>query len=171
MSRRQTQRPSVTVDRAGVGLNVRRVMGVRVWPPLRRRKSYTMVKGRVFHHFIARFVIEHVYEVCRAESTLYFRQRKFPKTLYKHKKGNYTSNALSKCSWLIENDQPGDKMIQLKLANFSTECGWDHLYIFDGTSALKSTTIGAYCGIVKQQHTMYATSGSVFLNFCVYQTT
>ena len=36
MSRRQTRQQSVTVDRVGVGLSVRRVMGARVWPPLRR---------------------------------------------------------------------------------------------------------------------------------------
>ena len=79
--------------------------------------------------------------------------------------GNYTSNALSKCSWLIENAAPTTKMIELRLANFSTECGWDHLYIFDGTSALDSSTLGAYCGIVKQQHVLYGTSGHMFLHF------
>ena len=64
-----------------------------------------------------------------------------------------------KCSWLIENQNPKTKKIKLILKEFKTECGWDHLYIFDGTSALKSKTIGAYCGIIKQQHILYADSG------------
>ena len=61
MSRRQTQQQSVTVDRVGVGLSVRRVTGARVWPPLRRRKSYTTVKGRVYLDFGAQILIEHIY--------------------------------------------------------------------------------------------------------------
>ena len=56
-------------------------------------------------------------------------------------------------------------MIKLRFEKFATECGWDHLYIFDGTSALESSTIGAYCGIVKQNHVLYATSGHAFLHF------
>ena len=56
-------------------------------------------------------------------------------------------------------------MIKLRFEKFATECGWDHLYIFDGTSALQSSTIGAYCGIVKQNHVLYATSGHAFLHF------
>lgn len=75
--------------------------------------------------------------------------------------GNYSSNPHSKCSWLIENENPKTKKLELKLKEFKTECGWDHLYIFDGTSALKSKTIGAYCGIIKQQHVLYADSGEI----------
>lgn len=45
--------------------------------------------------------------------------------------GNYSEN--NKCTWLIapeNNTQP----IHLQFKQFSTECGWDHLYIYDGDS-------------------------------------
>ena len=45
--------------------------------------------------------------------------------------GNYSED--NKCTWLIapeNNTQP----IHLQLKQFSTECGWDHLYIYDGDS-------------------------------------
>ena len=45
--------------------------------------------------------------------------------------GNYTVD--SKCTWLIESPLPRAK-IRLHLKEFATECGWDHLYVFDGDS-------------------------------------
>ena len=82
---------------------------------------------------------------------------------------NYSSNAASKCSWLIKAspDLPDGPLplIKVKILNFETECGWDHLYIFDGTSAINSTTKAAYCGIVNVEHTVYAENGAAFLHF------
>lgn len=45
--------------------------------------------------------------------------------------GNYTVD--SKCTWLIESPIENAK-IRLHIKEFATECGWDHLYIFDGDS-------------------------------------
>lgn len=43
--------------------------------------------------------------------------------------GNYSVGV--KCSWLI--DAPNSS-ITLHLEEFATECGWDHLYVYDGDS-------------------------------------
>ena len=43
--------------------------------------------------------------------------------------GNYTINM--KCTWVVEAEQP-DSRIRLHIRDFETECGWDHLYIWDG---------------------------------------
>ena len=60
--------------------------------------------------------------------------------------GNYTINmkvkyfyqtfllnifVLMKCTWVVEAEQP-DSRIRLHIRDFETECGWDHLYIWDG---------------------------------------
>lgn len=45
--------------------------------------------------------------------------------------GNYTTD--NKCTWLIDGGGI-DLPVRLKFDDFATECGWDHLYIFDGTS-------------------------------------
>ena len=36
-----------------------------------------------------------------------------------------------KCTWVVEAEQP-DSRIRLHIRDFETECGWDHLYIWDG---------------------------------------
>lgn len=57
--------------------------------------------------------------------------------------GNYSIGV--KCSWLIDAReymlykdalQTNDKTptIRLHIEEFATECGWDHLYVFDGDS-------------------------------------
>ena len=43
--------------------------------------------------------------------------------------GNYTTNM--KCTWVVEAERPNSR-IRLHLRDFETECGWDHLYIWDG---------------------------------------
>ena len=56
--------------------------------------------------------------------------------------GNYTSNM--KCTWLIES-APNTKSptgngssiphpIRVHVEELATECGWDHLYVYDGDS-------------------------------------
>ena len=52
---------------------------------------------------------------------------------------NYTTD--NKCTWLIESSGStnGDAVtpvlpVRLKFDEFITECSWDHLYIFDGSS-------------------------------------
>lgn len=44
--------------------------------------------------------------------------------------GNYTVD--TKCTWLIE--APNNLPIRLFFDHLATECGWDHLYVFDGPS-------------------------------------
>ena len=58
--------------------------------------------------------------------------------------GNYTVD--SKCTWLIEAPS-ADSNIRLHLKEFATECGWDHLYIFDGDSVF-SDVVGVLSGIL-----------------------
>ena len=57
--------------------------------------------------------------------------------------GNYTVD--SKCTWLIEAPSM-QSSIRLHLKEFATECGWDHLYIFDGDSVF-SDIVGVLSGI------------------------
>ena len=54
--------------------------------------------------------------------------------------GNYSED--NKCMWLLEPDPPGGP-IHLKSHQFATECGWDHVYIFNGDSVF-SPLIAAY---------------------------
>ena len=58
--------------------------------------------------------------------------------------GNYTVD--SKCTWLIEAPS-ADSNIRLHLKEFATECGWDHLYIFDGDSVF-SDVVGVLSGVI-----------------------
>jgi attractin len=54
--------------------------------------------------------------------------------------GNYSIGV--KCSWLIDArdhsplsiDNLNPSPIRLHLEEFATECGWDHLYVYDGDS-------------------------------------
>ena len=57
--------------------------------------------------------------------------------------GNYTVD--SKCTWLIEAPST-ESNIRLHLKEFATECGWDHLYIFDGDSVF-SDVVGVLSGM------------------------
>lgn len=54
--------------------------------------------------------------------------------------GNYSVD--SKCTWLIEGPETSSH-IRLHLKEFATECGWDHLYIYDGDSV--GTVLSAHC--------------------------
>jgi len=52
--------------------------------------------------------------------------------------GNYTTD--NKCTWLIDSSSSSSAAVspvlpvRLKFDEFITECSWDHLYIFDGSS-------------------------------------
>ncbi|XP_052771601.1 attractin-like protein 1 isoform X2 [Mya arenaria] len=61
--------------------------------------------------------------------------------------GNYSVD--NKCMWLIEPNPPGAPL-RLATHQFATECGWDHLYIFNGDSVF-SPLIAAYSGLVSQE--------------------
>jgi attractin len=81
---------------------------------------------------------------------------------------NYSSHPNAKCSWLVraELDETQSPLpIEINVTFFETECGWDHLYIYDGTSSLKSTLLASLCGISNNPPLLYATSGHAFLHF------
>jgi len=54
--------------------------------------------------------------------------------------GNYSIDV--KCSWLIDAGSP-NTTIRLHIEEFATECGWDHLYIYDGDS-VHSPIVGVF---------------------------
>ncbi|KAJ8976993.1 hypothetical protein NQ317_013994 [Molorchus minor] len=56
--------------------------------------------------------------------------------------GNYSLS--SKCSWLI---YAPNSTITLHVEEFSTECGWDHLYVFDGDS-VESPLLAVFSGVM-----------------------
>ena len=82
--------------------------------------------------------------------------------------GNYTTNM--KCTWYVEADSP-NATIRLHLKEFATECGWDHLYIWDGDSIFEGLQ-AVYSGLVRLDRystsrvpEVVGTSGSMLLHF------
>ncbi|CAH0395554.1 unnamed protein product [Bemisia tabaci] len=61
--------------------------------------------------------------------------------------GNYSVDV--KCSWLIDAGGMANSTIRLHIEEFATECGWDHLYIFDGDS-VHSPLLAVYSGLMYQ---------------------
>ncbi|XP_067935184.1 attractin-like [Watersipora subatra] len=74
--------------------------------------------------------------------------------------GNYSTN--TKCSWLI--DSNSSKPILLSFLHFSTECGWDHLHVFDGPSVY-SPLVGSFSGSLKRIKDVVLHSGKGFIYF------
>ncbi|XP_063985474.1 attractin-like protein 1 isoform X1 [Diachasmimorpha longicaudata] len=81
--------------------------------------------------------------------------------------GNYTTDV--KCSWLIESS--ANSSIRMHIEEFATECGWDHLYIYDGDS-VEAPLLGVFTGLmhkdgyhIRRVPEVIARSGSVFLHF------
>ncbi|XP_034232301.1 attractin isoform X1 [Thrips palmi] len=82
--------------------------------------------------------------------------------------GNYSIDV--KCSWLVDSGSPNTS-IHLHLEEFATECGWDHLYIFDGDS-VHSPLLGVFSGLmykgnysVRRIPEIVAHSGSALIHF------
>ncbi|CAH0555288.1 unnamed protein product [Brassicogethes aeneus] len=80
--------------------------------------------------------------------------------------GNYTMGL--KCSWLV--DAP-NSTITLHIEEFATECGWDHLYIFDGDS-VESPLLAVFSGLmykdtysIQRIPEVVAHSGSALVHF------
>ena len=64
-----------------------------------------------------------------------------------------------------------DSNIRLHLKEFATECGWDHLYIFDGDSVF-SDVVGVLSGMTRQDRyavrrvpELIGTSGHMLIHF------
>ncbi|KAG7200810.1 hypothetical protein KM043_003181 [Ampulex compressa] len=81
--------------------------------------------------------------------------------------GNYTADV--KCSWLIESSP--NSTIRMHVEQFATECGWDHLYIYDGDS-VEAPLLAVFSGLmhkdgyhIRRVPEVIARSGSALLHF------
>ncbi|XP_054290142.1 attractin-like protein 1 [Macrosteles quadrilineatus] len=82
--------------------------------------------------------------------------------------GNYSIDV--KCSWLVD-AKPYNASIRLHIEEFATECGWDHLYVFDGDS-VHSPLLAVFSGLmykdsyaIRRIPEVVAHSGSALLHF------
>ena len=77
----------------------------------------------------------------------------------------------SRCTWLITPQLNSSKQsLQLKLVNFSTECSWDILFIYDGTSADPANLIAVISGdlspdFLDSYPPIYSQKGSFLIYF------
>ncbi|XP_075233105.1 attractin-like protein dsd isoform X2 [Lycorma delicatula] len=83
--------------------------------------------------------------------------------------GNYSIDV--KCSWLVDAGGVPNATIRLHIEEFATECGWDHLYIFDGDS-VHSRLLAVLSGLMYKENysirripELVATSGYALLHF------
>ncbi|RZF37106.1 hypothetical protein LSTR_LSTR013802 [Laodelphax striatellus] len=83
--------------------------------------------------------------------------------------GNYSTDV--KCSWLIDAGGSPNASIRLHFEEFATECGWDHLYIFDGDS-VHSPLLAVLSGLmykddyaIRRTPEIVANSGFALLHF------
>lgn len=90
-----------------------------------------------------------------------------PEGVITHGVGNYSTNM--QCTWLI--DAPFNTSVQLFIERFATECGWDHVYVFDGDN-IYSDQLAVYSGLVQledysteQSLSLEARSGSAYIHF------
>lgn len=85
-----------------------------------------------------------------------------------HGIGNYSIDM--QCTWLIDGAHD-NRTIQLYIDDFATECGWDHVYIYDGDSVY-SNLLAVYSGMVQLDKfathnltSLEAKSGSAYVHF------
>ncbi|XP_017752850.1 PREDICTED: attractin-like protein 1 isoform X1 [Eufriesea mexicana] len=81
--------------------------------------------------------------------------------------GNYTADV--KCSWLIQSSP--NSTIRIHVEQFATECGWDHMYIYDGDS-VEAPLLAVFSGLmhkdgyhIRRVPEVIAQSGSALLHF------
>ncbi|XP_039760808.1 attractin-like protein 1 isoform X1 [Pararge aegeria] len=84
--------------------------------------------------------------------------------------GNYSVS--TQCSWLISPPAlgPHPPALRVRLESFATECGWDHLYVYDGDSVRAERLLAVFSGVLDKVETgwtrqVIARSGSVLLHF------
>ncbi|XP_076062898.1 attractin-like protein dsd isoform X2 [Oratosquilla oratoria] len=82
--------------------------------------------------------------------------------------GNYSED--NHCTWLVDSGRP-NVSIRLHLDHFATECSWDHLYVYDGSS-IYDPLLAVFSGMVVQDSykvphvpEVVARSGSALLHF------
>ncbi|KAL6487973.1 hypothetical protein MHYP_G00045990 [Metynnis hypsauchen] len=75
----------------------------------------------------------------------------------------------TKCTWLIEGFP--NAVLRLRFNHFATECGWDHMYVFDGDS-IYAPLVAVFSGLVvpetKENESIpevVTTSGFALLHF------
>ncbi|XP_046973176.1 attractin [Vanessa cardui] len=84
--------------------------------------------------------------------------------------GNYSVS--TQCSWLIVPPRlgPNPPALRVRLESFATECGWDHLYVYDGDSVRAERLLAVFSGVIDNKDSgwtrqVIARSGSVLLHF------
>ncbi|CAG4967185.1 unnamed protein product [Parnassius apollo] len=84
--------------------------------------------------------------------------------------GNYSVSTA--CSWLISPPRlgPTPPPIRVRLESFATECGWDHLYVYDGDSVRAERLLAVFSGVIENGESgwtrqVVARSGSVLIHF------
>ncbi|XP_013142133.1 PREDICTED: attractin isoform X2 [Papilio polytes] len=84
--------------------------------------------------------------------------------------GNYSVSTA--CSWLVAPPRlgPGPPPLRIRLESFATECGWDHLYIYDGDSVRAERLLAVFSGVLDDgdfgwTRQVIARSGSALLHF------
>ncbi|KAM3959859.1 LOW QUALITY PROTEIN: attractin-like protein dsd [Aphomia sociella] len=83
--------------------------------------------------------------------------------------GNYSVS--TQCSWLVSPPWLGHPpAIRIRLESFATECGWDHLYVYDGDSVRAEKLLAVYSGVLESGESdwtrqVVARSGSALLHF------
>ncbi|CAH0721263.1 unnamed protein product, partial [Brenthis ino] len=84
--------------------------------------------------------------------------------------GNYSVS--TQCSWLISPPRlgPNPPVLRVRLESFATECGWDHLYVYDGDSVRAEKLLAVFSGVLDKSGSSWtrqviARSGSVLLHF------
>ncbi|XP_060806928.1 attractin-like protein 1 [Amyelois transitella] len=84
--------------------------------------------------------------------------------------GNYSVS--TQCSWLLAPPWlgPTAPTIRIRLESFATECGWDHLYVYDGDSVRAEKLLAVYSGVLDREESdwtrqVVARSGTALLHF------
>ncbi|CAB3258471.1 unnamed protein product [Arctia plantaginis] len=84
--------------------------------------------------------------------------------------GNYSVS--TQCSWLLTPPQVGHSPppLRVRLESFATECGWDHLYVYDGDSVRAEKLLAVFSGVLENSESSWtrqviARSGSALLHF------
>nr|XP_049705175.1 putative protein tag-53 isoform X2 [Helicoverpa armigera] len=84
--------------------------------------------------------------------------------------GNYSVS--TQCSWLLTPPRlgPTPPPLRVRLESFATECGWDHLYVYDGDSVRAEKLLAVFSGVLENGESSWtrqviARSGSALLHF------
>ncbi|CAH4035307.1 attractin-like protein 1 isoform X2 [Pieris brassicae] len=83
--------------------------------------------------------------------------------------GNYSVS--TQCSWLISPPVvPSPPPIRIRLESFATECGWDHMYVYDGDSVRAEKLLAVFSGVLEEGESgwtrqVIARSGSALIHF------